>query len=232
MTGCEKDFIAAVAHQPGVVALRVEGIENIKYARRIAPDKFIIGLVKMPSYGANLITPTRGLAAAIHAAGADMVATQSLNTWLGIDRSHDWEYGCPLPWRIMADLSFDSYEYLLGDNEINQTVRLDFMAGIKAEMRCDNIILATTFEDKGFDLLAQMKSDYPFAKVNLEGGITTVQELSQGFEAGANWVTIGKAINDPPTIIDNILNTEVRKEGWLKQTTKAVVRQQLREAEK
>ena len=59
MSGSEKEFISAVAHAPGVVGLRVEGLENIAHARLIAPHKFIIGLIKEFDGFRNLIDGER-----------------------------------------------------------------------------------------------------------------------------------------------------------------------------
>ena len=183
MRGCEKEFIASVAHLPQVVALRVEGLDNIRWARQIAPHQYIIGLVKRMYKGDTFITPESEFENII-ACGANMVATEDLN--LGI---------MPVM-PIMIDLySDDVYHGLIDRLNIGNA----------------QVVLSTTYRQKAFFMLKKLKSRFP-NKVNLEGGIETAEEIQKGFDLGADYVTIGKAINDPPTIID-ILTKDVVVNG-------------------
>ncbi len=173
MAGCEKAFISAVARAPGVVALRVEGLENIRYARMIAPEMYIIGLAKVRRAGLVLITPDADLGQAILDVGADMVAGERV--WHDCGRPFMWDLDqCP-------------------DEEC-------FWGSMPPQL-----ILATTFIPKAFDLVREMKTHFPDIPVNLEGGIETAEEVQRGFDCGADYVTIGKAINDPPTIINRLV---------------------------
>lgn len=182
MRGCEKQFIAAVANTD-VVALRVEGIDNIKFARYVT-HKPIIGLIKKYIYGRVVITPEPGMIDAILDAGADIVATGAYEQWLddGFNDTHI---------NLMLDLSKSVYAYLCRN--------------YSDVLRQENIILATTYENKAFDFVMKMRSDFPNSLINLEGGIESYIEIKKGFIAGADYVTIGKAINDPRFIVQRLL---------------------------
>lgn len=179
MKGCEKDFIASVVKNKHVVGLRVEGLDNIRYARMLT-DKFIIGLVKRMNGGMTTITPTIEDYRDVLRVGADMVASGECVLWKAI------------PENIMIDLCNNSFDVLVEKFELK-------------EFLCNHVILATTYENKGYDLLIKIKEMFPEAKVNLEGGLMTREDIQKAFELGADWVTIGKAINDPPTIINYLM---------------------------
>ncbi len=183
MRGCEKDFIASVVNNKHVVGLRVEGLDNIRYARMLT-DKFIVGLVKKSEKGKIKITPAFNDFWDILSAGADKVAT-----------------GCCLDW----DIPFQGQPLMLDlDNETFETIKkhIDF----NNPTINNSMILATTYEDKGYDLMLKIKEVFPEAKVNLEGGLMCREDIQKGFELGADWVTIGKAINDPPTVINYLMD--------------------------
>ena len=197
MKGSEKAFIASVAHHPKVVALRVEGLDNIRYARLIAPEKYIIGLVKYTTgsvEGGTQITPTILDGADIITAGADMVATGNM------DEFFDFSNGANCIFPVMFDLGklnvpMDEFTARMCDNGWD---------GFLDCLRKEKYIISTPYRPKAFEFASRIKERYPFAKVNLEGGIETAEEIQRGFDCGADWVTIGKAINDPVTIIDNL----------------------------
>lgn len=168
MRGAEKEFISAVAHSPHIVALRIEGLDNIRYARQIAPERYIIGLVKVLIDGKTFITPISEMHNVI-SAGADMVASESPYPNTFIPRMRD----------LHCDVSL-IYKFPEED------------------------ILSTTYFQKAFDLIPILKGKYK-NRINLEGGIETSEEIQKGFDLGADFVTIGKAINDPPTIINNLM---------------------------
>lgn len=201
LKGCEKEFIASVINHPKVVAIRVEGLDNIKWARLINPSKFIIGLVKDRIKGKTYITDESEIAN-ILACGADMVATQEI-CWewsLPNDTSNKYEYElCDIDndTPIMLDLSRESLAQLKrcydSDWQISNFINDSISAG--------TLIFSTTYEHKAFDMVKEIRDIFPDALVNLEGGIETGEEIQKAFNMGADYVTIGKAINDPPTII-------------------------------
>lgn len=183
MRGCEKQFIASVVNHPKVIGLRIEGIDNIKWARMLT-DKFIVGLIKKLEAGKIDITPEYKNCHDILFAGANMVAT-----------------GCFLRW---GDIMYR--EPLMLDCDKERYLELKSRHVLIDIINQNEIILATTYENKGYDLLNQMKDDYPDIKVNFEGGIMDHEDISKAFMLGADWVTVGKAINDPPTIVNNLMD--------------------------
>lgn len=193
MVGCEKQFIKSVIDLPGVVALRVEGIENVRYARHLSPDKYIIGLVKIPvadngsRYG---ITPSIKWAMVLHQAGADMIATGCLPHWYNTVPSAI----ATAPFYIMYDMTADMDAYIPDKHR----------AAFEDAVNSRRIVLATTYVQKAFRMRTDLRIKYPQAIINLEGGIETGIEVQEGLE-DADWVTIGAAINDPPAIIDKLL---------------------------
>jgi putative N-acetylmannosamine-6-phosphate epimerase len=178
MKGCEKRFIESVASHPSLWGLRVEGIENIKFARSIT-GLFLVGLVKTwdEAFGRNRITVLREHEA-IMSAGADMVAGEV-------------PYGSrPFLW----DLSDKSYaeEVLPRADELNPL--LDGRS----------LVLSTTFSERGFELVRRMRRDFPRAIINCEGGLVSRGDLLWAEDCGADWVTVGRAINDPRFILDGL----------------------------
>jgi len=201
MRYCERDFISAVAHVPGVVGLRVEGLENIEFARRIAPEKFIIGLVKVKQ-GANgtAITPSLEDGYNVHHAGADMIATSHLLEWTHpLGGEICTPHGFAVPFRIMADMSGETFRELCERSEL-------LLASFRREIDERNLVFATTFEDYGIGLLQNIKKAFPCALVNLEGGVWNPEMLVDAFRHGADYVTIGKAINDPRFITEMLVS--------------------------
>ena len=205
LRGCEKEFIACVINHPHVVAVRVEGLDNIKWARLISPNAFIIGLVKDMIQGKTYITDKSEIVN-ILTCGANMVATEEIF----------------YEWKIPSDTQ-DKYEYDIIDIDNETPIMLDLSRESLAQLkRCydkdwmianfindsilaGTLIFSTTYEHKAFDMIKEIRDIFPNALVNLEGKIETQEEILKGFAMGADYITIGKAINDPPTIINNLL---------------------------
>lgn len=179
MRGCEKNFIRAVASHPALWGLRVEGIENIRFARSIT-SLFLVGLVKTwdEALGRNRIT-VFGEHEAIESAGADMVAGETLLT------------SSPFLW----DLSEESYakEVLPRAEELSPL------------LEAKSLVLSTTFSERGFELVRRMRRDFPYAIINCEGGMVSRGDLLWAEDCGADWATIGRAINDPVFILDGLM---------------------------
>lgn len=177
MYGCEREFIDAVMlNCPEVKALRVEGEENIKYAVDMS-RKYIIGLIKQENkYGAYITSTERNVKRVIDA-GANMVAIDSrlINEEVWDNKLYD---ASTIP--IMADVRI--LDEALDAHKLGAS------------------IIATTFQQKGFILAQGIKQRLPNALVNLEGGIQTPSEVQHAFDIGCDYVTVGKMINDPPTI--------------------------------
>ena len=182
MHGAEEIFIDAVAKCPGLVALRIEGINNILFAKKRSKLP-IIGLIKNKQQDGSYITACLNDLYKVQDAGADFVAIDSrlCNKSIGL-----LYMNAKIP--IMADIETIS-------------------DGIEAA-KLGAVVLATTFIPKAFDLLRILKQ-YVEIPINLEGGIETREEIRRAFDSGASYVTIGKMINDPPTIIKHFLDGNI-----------------------
>jgi putative N-acetylmannosamine-6-phosphate epimerase len=199
MRGAEKAFIASVAHLPAIVALRVEGLDNIRYARQIAPDRYIIGLVKHLSNGRSFITYEEDIQNII-ASGADMVATEEICWKYTINDIVEYEF-LDTDAQIMLDLSYHSFDEFI-DVYNNDT---DFRAYIDGKIANKAIVFATTYENCAYALVEGIKRWQSSALVNIEGGVMRKEQIKKGLAVGADYVTIGKAFNDPPTIIQEMI---------------------------
>lgn len=188
MKDCTKSLIDTIWEIDEVKTLRIEGIDNINYAKRLKDikHKYIIGLIKdkekelasLPYISASLDDIKR----LCDYSGADMIAVDSR----GRNRNstvHDWLvmrnlYRCAqLP--IMADIELEA----------------------EADVALDNgaAIIATTFLNKGFDLAKRLsKRDIP---VNIEGGLVSNNDIKIAMKTGAKWWTVGRAIHDVKTTV-------------------------------
>lgn len=140
---------------------------------------FIVGLVKTwdDARGRNRITVAAEHSSII-SAGADMVAGEVFS------------FGFPFLW----DLSNESYE-----SEV--VPRAEELAPLLAS---GSLVLSTTFEERGFDLVRRMRRDFLSATINCEGGLRSKDDILRAEECGADWVTLGRAINDPRFILDGL----------------------------
>lgn len=192
MKGCEKEFIASVINLPQVVGLRVEGIDNIRFARQLCPrEKFIIGLAKKWKKSYTLITPNESAVREIINTNADLVATNNQAVaWKMLETR---KYGLSYPCKFVLDLNTNTFNELLLWNK--QTL------GVRPFISEHIVWLATTMEDRAYDLIEKMRSKFINAVIVAEGGFGKAEEIQEAFDSGANYVCIGKAINDPPTIV-------------------------------
>lgn len=194
MKGAERYFIDSAATLPCVGALRIEGLFNIAYARGQYPDLFIIGLVKECINGETVITPTEGLGAEIISAGADMVATECYTKFF------DFDTGACFKSRMMFDLgkTTDGSDLFANKDHAGYSIFIDYLNN-------GNIILATTYQQLGYELLSNLREAYPSAKLNFEGGVTCKEHIDNASYFDVDYVTIGKAINDPVFIIKQLM---------------------------
>jgi hypothetical protein len=195
----EKEFIKIVSGNPNVVALRVEGEDNIKFAKDYS-GKCVVGLIKDFAYP-NYITPTDNHAKRCFLAGADFVAVDMrLSKEIHKDNLLNWkDYHSVLVFndnkfivytdyfkRCWADLKYEQYDYT--QTEFNFP------------------IVSTTFaEGLHWKVLDKVDKEFALKHLNIEGGVNlkNYKELKKR----AKYVTIGKAIHDPNTII-NLLTKE------------------------
>ena len=187
----------------GAIALRIEGVENLKAARK-AVDVPIIGIVKRDLEGSPVrITPFVEDVAALHAAGADIIAidasdrTRPVEIQTLVESIH--QLGCI----AMADCSNFSegmYAKQIGVEVIGST-----LSGYTGD---------TLPIEPDLELVSQLSQAGCF--VMAEGRYNTPQLAKQAIEAGAASVTVGSAI----TRIEHICS-------WFADSVQAARREEL-----
>lgn len=193
----------------GARALRLEGVENVRYVRAAAERLFeghlpIVGLTKaeipaQEKLSSVYITASFAEAEALAEAGADFIALDATG-------------------RKRADqLSLkETVERI--HSQLNLPVWADcstFGEGIAADEAGADIISTTLFgyteetalpkeHGPGLDLLKEFV-DHIASPIILEGRIWTPEELTQAFELGAYAVVVGSAITRPQLITERFV---------------------------
>jgi glucokinase-like ROK family protein len=188
--------VARSAVLGGAKALRLNSPEDIR-AVRLDTQVPIIGIQKSYRGGMLRITPTFADAAALAAAGADIVALDCT------DRTHS--YG--EPWReIVARIKAELNVLVMADIA---TLRDGIAA---AQAGCD--LIGTTLNGYTEDTAGTTSFDFELVgaiasatqrPVVAEGHIGTPTEARRALDAGAWCVVVGSAITRPGTITANFL---------------------------
>lgn len=187
MKDCTKALIDTIWEIDEVNSLRIEGIDNINHAKKLKDikHKYIIGLLKdkekeladLPYISASQSDIKR----LCDYSGADMIAVDCRLINKEVDTLCELHECSSLP--IMADI----------ETEAEAELALD----------CGASIIATTFLNKWFDLAKKLvKKDVP---VNIEGGLASYWDIRRAKQIGATWWTVGRAIHDVKTTIQNFI---------------------------
>lgn len=194
------EIVAAMAQAAisgGAVALRIEGIDNLK-AVRDKVDVPIIGIIKRDLSGSDVrITPFTEDVVALASAGADIIAIDATDrvrpepVLLLVNAIHD--AGC----LVMADCS--TYSEGIASRELG----VDIIGSTLSGYICGDVP-----DTPDFDLVTQLSNAGCF--VMAEGRYNTPELAKKAIEAGAASVTVGSAI----TRIEHIcgwFTDEIRK---------------------
>lgn len=184
--------VAAAVVRGGAVAVRLQGLEDIRQAAQLV-DVPIIGLVKEGNEGVY-ITPTLEIARATADAGSQIVAIDATTrprpdgltlaeTVAGLRESHPDVL-------VMADC--DCIESARHAAEAGVDVLGTTLAGY-TEAREKTV-------GPDLELLGQMTSEFPELPVIAEGRIHKPEQARAAIEAGAHAVVVGTAITHPTTI--------------------------------
>jgi N-acylglucosamine-6-phosphate 2-epimerase len=205
---CAPEHICALALSAlngGASALRLEGVENVRYVRARV-DVPIIGLTKdvnVPEearLSSVYITPTFEDAAALAAAGSDIIALDcTLRKRPGGATAHDIiqrihsELNKPV-WADVATIEEGLAAAKAGADIISTT-----LSGYTAETA------DTSIEGPDFTLLQKLikQTDRPIV---MEGKVWTPEEVCKGFNLGAFAVVVGSAITRPQLITRRFVN--------------------------
>lgn len=190
--------IAKACVQRGATGLRIDTPLHVKAVRELLPDIPIIGLWKQKIEGCEVyITPRFEDAAAIAAAGADIIAIdatlrerpQGETMPQLIDRIHR-----ELGKLVMADV--DSIENAIAAADAGADLVGTTLYGYTTQTR--------HLSPPGYSLLARMveKLDVPAI---CEGGIASPQMAREALDLGAHAVVVGTAITGIDLKVDDYL---------------------------
>lgn len=209
---CDKSHILALslsALNGGAGGLRLEGVENVSYARQCTAASIqgrlpIIGLTKAEVPAADrlstvYITATFEDACALAEAGADIIALDATGR------------------RRLDDMSLAATISKI-HSELKKPVWADcstFSEGLNAAECGADIVSTTLFgytaetalpkeHGPGLDLLKEFVNHLA-VPVILEGRVWTPEELTQAFELGAHAVVVGSAITRPQLITERFV---------------------------
>jgi N-acylglucosamine-6-phosphate 2-epimerase len=188
-------LLARAAVAGGAAAIRANGVRDVSAIRR-AVDVPVLGINKVGDPRGVFITPDVGSAAAIVAAGADLIAVD------GTLRPRP--DGRPLRDHVA---------------EIRDLLDVEIMADV------DSLEAGVAARDAGVDLVATTLSGYTGAAVPdgpdvalvarlrealdcpvvAEGRYWTPADVRAGFEAGAHAIVVGTAVTNPMAITERLM---------------------------
>ncbi len=176
--GYEKQFIDIVKENKNIVALRVEGEENIRYAKENT-NLPVIGLIKDFKYD-NYITPTKKYYLRCVMAGADFVAVDFRDR-----KKVGWAYSVSSSIWPDIERPEDAIELIkLGFKIISSTFTKDQLSFVGKLFGMDKNIVKNN--------------------LNAEGSIDKVMYIDHLSSYCTKYFTIGTAINSPNGIINDI----------------------------
>lgn len=195
--------MARAAKAGGCVGFRANRPENVKAIKEAYPDMVMIGIWKVVTEGCDVyITPTMKEVEALRDLGCEIIAVD------GTDRNN-----CEgrKAYELIREIK-EKYpdQLVMADIATINDARHSIEAGAD--------IIGTTLsgytEDShyrhplgtDFELLAQIRNEYPDAFINAEGRIWTREEAKMALEAGADVLVIGTAITSPMGITQRFVD--------------------------
>lgn len=178
--------IARAALLGGAVGLRINGPDDVAAVRAVTQVP-IIGLFKVAGPRRHIITPDLAKAAALVAAGAEIIAIDSTEEVCGTDLGLIGQVKAELGALVMADVS--NLDEGLRAWEAGADIVGTTLAGYtphSAATEEPDIALVAALAARGLTVVA-------------EGRYRTPQQLAAAFDSGAHAVVVGGAITDPLT---------------------------------
>ncbi|MBW4466382.1 MAG: N-acetylmannosamine-6-phosphate 2-epimerase [Pegethrix bostrychoides GSE-TBD4-15B] len=181
--------MAAAAVQRGAVAVRIDSPQHVAAVRQRV-DAPIIGLWKQQIPGCEVyITPDFAAAAAIAAAGADIIAVDATQrprpggeTAAGLIERIQRDLGKP----VMADVdSLESALAVMGGDRSGADLVGTTLYGYTAETR--------HLQPPGFELVSELVQQLE-VPIICEGGVASPTMARRALELGADAVVVGTAI--------------------------------------
>ena len=183
--------MAIAAKEGGAVAIRAQGVEDIKEIKRVTSLP-IIGLIKRNYEDSDIyITPTKKEIDELLTTGCEMIAldatsrkrpnNESLKELIDYIKSKNI--------LVMADIS--SYEEGIQAQELGVDYVSTTLAGYTPYIEC--------LEGPNFDLMKKLVRDLEIPVI-AEGKINTPQDLKDAYKTGIHSAVVGSAITRPQLI--------------------------------
>lgn len=179
--------MAQAAEAAGAVAIRAEGIEDIKSIRR-AVSIPILGLIKSPSTSTPIIiTPLLEHVSALIEAGADMVAVDATSR-----RRADGSMGA----EFVARATHLGVPILADIDDLAAAQQAAASGADAVSTTLSGYTGTVTLPDPDIELVATC-ARHCSVPVIAEGRFTTPEQVAHAFRVGAWAVCVGGAITDP-----------------------------------
>ncbi|CEO13246.1 N-acetylmannosamine-6-phosphate 2-epimerase [Paraclostridium sordellii] len=189
--------MAIAAKEGGAVAIRAQGVEDIKEIKRVTSLP-IIGLIKRNYEDSEIyITPTKKEIDELLTTGCEMIAldatsrkrpnNESLKELIDYIKSKNI--------LVMADIS--SYEEGIQAQELGVDCVSTTLAGYTPYTEC--------LEGPNFDLMKKLVRDLEIPVI-AEGKINTPQDLKDAYKTGIHSAVVGSAITRPQLITAKFAN--------------------------
>lgn len=197
--------LARSALHGGAVAIRAQGLRDVRALRAALPDTPLIGLIKDGSTGVY-ITPTLAHATAVAATGVEIVALDGTTrprpdgltlaeTVAGLRARHDV--------LIMADVA------TVADAEAAVAAGVDLVG-----TTLSGYTGGAVPDDPDLDLVAALSARVP-VPVIAEGRINTPDEAAEALRRGAHAVVVGTVITRPAVITSRFADALAVSRGAL-----------------
>lgn len=189
--------MATAAKEGGAVAIRAQGIEDIKEIKKVTSLP-IIGLIKQSYEDSEIyITPTKKEIDELLTTGCEMIALDATNRMRPNDESlaELIAYIKSKNILVMADIS--NYEEGLNAQKLGVDCVSTTLAGYTPYTEC--------LEGPNFELMKKLVEtlDIP---VIAEGKINTPEDLKEAYKIGVHSAVVGSAITRPQLITAKFAN--------------------------
>ena len=193
----EMTRMAKAAAIGGCAGFRANRPENVRMIKEAFPDKVMIGIWKVVTEGCDVyITPTMKEVEVLREIGSDIIAVDgtdriNCNGRKAYELIREIKETYP-DQVVMADIATinDARHSVEACADIISTTLSGY-----TEDSLDRYALGTDF-----DLIEQIRKEFPEVFINAEGRIWTREEAKKAFECGADVIVVGTAITNPMSI--------------------------------
>ena len=194
-------LMAKAACAGGCGGFRANYPENVRAIKESYPDMPMMGIWKVATEGFDVyITPTMREVETLREIGSEIIAidgTDRLNC--NHQKAYDFirevkeKYPDQL---IMADIA------TINDARLSVAAGADIISTTMSGYTEESLDRYPLGPD--YDLIRQIRKEFPNVFINAEGRISTKEETKKAFECGADTVVIGTAITNPMLVTRKI----------------------------